>query len=57
MHKVFISHHHVNDQWYKEALVEFGEKYSIFVDRCTDTGDTSDEWSDERIRHDSTRLW
>ena len=33
MHKVFISHHHDNDQWYKEELVKFGEQYSIFVDR------------------------
>ena len=23
MHKVFISHHHDNDQWYKEELVKF----------------------------------
>ena len=38
MHKVFISHHHDKDQWYKEALVEFGEKYSIIVDRSVDTG-------------------
>ena len=50
MHKVFISHHHENDQKYKEALVEFGEKHAIFVDRSVDTGDIPDEWSDEQIR-------
>jgi len=52
MHKVFISHHHSNDQWYKEALVGFGEENSIFVDRSVDTGDIPDEWSDERIRRE-----
>ena len=50
MHKVFISHHHGNDQGYKEALVEFGEKHEIFVDRSVDTGDIPDDWTDERIR-------
>lgn len=52
MHKVFISHHHSNDQWYKDALVGFGEENSIFVDRSVDTGDIPDEWSDERIRRE-----
>lgn len=52
MHKVFISHHHVNDQWYKEELVEFGEMHSIFLDRSVDTGDIPDDWSDQRIRQE-----
>ena len=52
MHKVFISHHHDNDQWYKEKLVEFGERYSIFVDRSVDTGDIPDEWTDRKIRRE-----
>ena len=50
MHKVFISHHHRNDQWYKEKLVELGEKHEIFVDRSVDTGDIPEDWTDERIR-------
>ena len=50
MHKVFITYHHSNDQRYKEKLVEFGEQYSIFVDRSVDTGDIPDEWSDQQIR-------
>ena len=50
MHKVFISYHHDNDQRYKEALVEFGERHSIFVDRSVDTGDIPDTWTDEQIR-------
>ena len=52
MHKVFISHHHDNDQWYKEELVKFGEQYSIFVDRSVDTGDIPDDWTDQRIRRE-----
>ena len=50
MHKVFISYHHANDQWYKERLVEFGKLHSIFLDRSVDTGDIPEEWSDQRIR-------
>ena len=50
MHKVFISYHHSNDQRYKEELVQFGERYSIFVDRSVDTGDIPDTWTDEQIR-------
>ena len=52
MHKVFISYHHGNDQNYKDALVNFGEQSSIFVDRSVDTGEIPDEWSDERIRRE-----
>ena len=52
MHKVFISHHHRNDQWYKDKLVGFGERYSMFVDRSVDTGDIPDDWADERIRRE-----
>ena len=50
MHKVFISYHHSNDQWYKNELVKFGER--IFVDRSIDTGDIPDEWTDEQIRQE-----
>lgn len=52
MHKVFISYHHSNDQWYKDRLVEFGEQHSIFIDRSVDTGDIPDDWTDERIRRE-----
>lgn len=50
MHKVFISHHHRNDQWYKESLSRLGVENRIFIDRSVDTGDIPDELSDERIR-------
>ena len=49
-HKVFISHHHSNDQGYQEALVEFGERQDVFLDQSVDTGDISDELSDQKIR-------
>ena len=50
MHKVFISYHHSNDQWYKNELVKFGETNSLFVDRSVDTGDIPDDWTEEQIR-------
>ena len=50
MHKVFISYHHQNDQWYKEYLANFGKLYSIFIDESVDTGGISDDLTDERIR-------
>ena len=50
MHKVFISYHHQNDQWYKEYLVNFGKRYSIFIDESVDTGGIPDDLPDERIR-------
>lgn len=52
MHKVFISYHHDNDQWYKEELVKFGKQHSIFVDRSVDTGDIPNEWTDQQIRRE-----
>ena len=50
MHKVFISYHHENDQYYKDRLVEASEQYSIFIDASVDTGDISDHLSDQAIR-------
>jgi len=50
MHNVFISYHHENDQWYKERLVELGRHFSAFIDRSVDTGDISEDLSDESIR-------
>lgn len=50
MHNVFISYHHDNDQYYKEELVAMGRHFSAFVDRSVDTGDISEDLSDEAIR-------
>ena len=49
-HKVFISYHHTNDQWAKEALLKCNEENDIFIDGSVDTGDISDDLSDEEIR-------
>ncbi len=49
-HRVFISYHHANEQSHKDELVRRGEEHQIFVDQSVDTGDISDEQSDERIR-------
>ena len=50
MHKVFISYHHQNDQIYKEALIEFGRHFGVFIDKSVDTGDISENLSDQTIR-------
>ena len=50
MHRVFISYHHSNDQWYKEELVRWGVKNRIFIDDSVHPGDIPDNWDDERIR-------
>lgn len=50
MHRVFITYHHANDQSYKESLVQLGSQYDIFHDWSVDTGDISDDLSDEVIR-------
>ena len=50
MHKVFISYHHGNDQWYKDELVRIGEQNAIFIDASVDTGDIPDHLKDEAIR-------
>ena len=50
MHKVFISYYHDDDQSYKNELVKFGKRYSIFMDASVDTGDIADNLSDQYIR-------
>ena len=38
MHKVFISYHHSNDQWYKNELVKFGERiFGATLKRCVNS--------------------
>lgn len=50
MHKVFITYHHENDQYYKDCLVEVGQRFGIFIDRSVYTGNIPDDLSDEAIR-------
>ena len=49
-HKVFISYHHLNDQWHKEALIKWSESNDIFIDASVDTGDIDENLSDDSIR-------
>ena len=49
MHKVFISYHS-SDQAYKDDLVSFGVENNVFIDRSVETGDISDDLSDQKIR-------
>ena len=48
-HKVFISYCH-KDQQYKNELVVLGRMHDIFVDKSVDTGDISENQTDEQIR-------
>jgi len=50
MHKVFISYHHVNDQYHKEELLRINRAYGLFLDGSVDTGGIDEDLSDERIR-------
>ena len=50
MHKVFISYHHENDQFYKDILVTCAKENGIFEDYSVNTGDIDDSLSDEQIR-------
>lgn len=50
MHKVFISYHHANDQWAKDALIEANNRYGLFIDYSVDTGDIDDSLSSQSIR-------
>lgn len=50
MHKVFISYHHKNDQYYKDKLLDINRLYPIFIDYSVDTGDISDLLDDHSIR-------
>lgn len=51
MHNVFISFHHDNDQMYKEALVEWGKKYNIFIDGSVEIGEIPEDWDSQQIRN------
>ena len=50
MHKVFISYHHKNDQFYKNELIKSGKTFGVFIDRSVDTGSISEDLSDQAIR-------
>ena len=49
-HKVFISYHHANDQWYKNELLRLNQIYDVFIDMSVDTGDIDDNLDDQQIR-------
>lgn len=50
MHKVFISYHHKNDQWYKDQLVALGRRNATFINRSVETGDVTNDLGAQRIR-------
>lgn len=50
MHKVFISFHHANDQWYKDELVKLEKRNKVFIDGSVDMGEIPDNWDAQHIR-------
>ena len=50
MHKVFVSYHHQNDQFYKNELIRLGNSFGVFIDKSVDTGAISENLSDQTIR-------
>ncbi len=50
-HKVFVSYHHVNDQYYKNLFDNlFSNTYDIMVSKSVQTGDIDSNLPSERIR-------
>lgn len=50
MHKVFISYHHDNDQYYKNHLIGMNYQNDIFIDTSVQTDDISDDLPPQQIR-------
>lgn len=50
MHKVFISYHHLNDQWAKDQIRKWADQYRLFIDVSVDTNDINDNLPTESIR-------
>lgn len=50
MHKVFVSFHHANNQWYKDELVRWGTENNVFIDGSVDMGEIPDNWDAQHIR-------
>jgi hypothetical protein len=50
-HKVFVSYHHNNDQWYRNKFEEiFSNQYDIMVSKSVQIGDIDSNLPTERIR-------
>ena len=50
-HKVFVSYHHANDQYYKNLFDNlFSNIYDIMVSKSVQIGDIDSNLSTERIR-------
>lgn len=49
-HKVFISYHHANDQFYKNYLESLNEYYDIFINKSVAIDDIDDDLPSNTIR-------
>ena len=52
MHKVFISYHHEEDQYYKDLLLNMRNRSDLFIDKSVNADDISDDWKPETIREE-----
>ena len=50
MHKVFISYHHAEDQYYKDLLIDMNNRHGLFIDGSVDTGDIRETRDAQKIR-------
>jgi hypothetical protein len=50
MHRVFISYHHKNDQYYKEELIRINQAHQIFIDGSVSTREIDESLPDQTIR-------
>ena len=50
MHKVFISYHHEEDQYYKDLLIDMNKWHGLFIDGSVDTGDIGETRDAQKIR-------
>ena len=48
-HKVFVSFHH-KDQIYKDELIAYNNRHSIFIDKSVEIGDFEDGLSDSYVK-------
>ena len=49
-HKVFISYHHANDQYYKDLLEEMNDNNDVFINRSVSLGDINEGLDPNKIR-------
>ena len=55
-HKVFVSYHHMNDQWAMNHLRQMNHDYGVFEDMSVDVGEISDARTRAVAGHDNAQV-